>query len=240
MANNERKGFEKIFASVFLRGKSRLTALLRPLLCTAATLLLVILLLDLGVGLYVRKAIYTDAQTIPHRPYGMVLGTSKYFINNSPNLFYHYRLQAAEQLFKTGKIDYLLLSGDNRTLQYNEPRTMQRDLKKNGIEDRFLFPDYAGFRTLDSVIRAKQVFHATPMTIITQRFQCERALFIAKYYHIDAICFAAEYPKDYIFVRFREVFARLQMLWDLATEKTPYFLGAPEPLPAPALNPATP
>ncbi len=197
----------------------------------------VLILIDQAIGFYVRQGIYTDINSIPNRPYGLLLGTSKYFAKNTPNLFYSNRLLAADELFKAKKIDYLLLSGDNRTVEYNEPRTMYKDLKKMGIPDAFMYMDYAGFRTLDSVIRADQVFKAHSITIITQKFHCERALFIAKYHNIDAICFAAEYPSGYTFVRIREFFARLQAIWDLLIEKEPHFLGKPEPLPPPVTIP---
>ncbi|TCK01514.1 SanA protein [Volucribacter psittacicida] len=192
-----------------------------------------LILVDQAISFYVRKQIYQDISSLPYRPYGVVLGTAKYVAKNTPNLFYHYRLQAAEQLFKQHKVDYLLLSGDNRTLQYNEPRTMYRDLRQMGIPAEFLYMDFAGFRTLDSIIRADQVFKAHSITIITQKFHCERALFIAKYHHIDAICFAADYPDSYSLVRVREFFARLLALWDLFTKKEPHFLGEVEPLPPP-------
>ncbi|MFZ7201763.1 SanA/YdcF family protein [Avibacterium avium] len=195
----------------------------------------VLVLIDQAIGFYVRQGIYTDINKLPYRPYGLVLGTSKYFAKNTPNLFYSYRLNAASELFKERKVDYLLLSGDNRTVEYNEPRTMFKDLKKMGVPEEYMYRDYAGFRTLDSVIRADQVFKAHSITIITQRFHCERALFIAKYHNIDAICFVAEYPSGYNFVRFREFFARVQAVVDLLSEKEPRFLGKPEPLPPPPL-----
>lgn len=190
-------------------------------------------MIDQAIGFYVRQGVYTDINKLPYRPYGLVLGTSKYFSKKTPNLFYSYRLLSANELFKQKKIDYLLLSGDNRTIEYNEPRTMFKDLKKMGVPEEFMYMDYAGFRTLDSVLRADQIFKAHSITIITQRFHCERALFIAKYHNIDAICFVADYPAGYHFVRFREFFARLQAVLDLLIEKEPYFLGNPEPLPPP-------
>ncbi|SSZ29523.1 vancomycin high temperature exclusion protein [Aggregatibacter aphrophilus] len=166
-----------------------------------------------------------------------MLGTSKYFANNTLNLFYYNRLLAAQRLFEAKKVDYLLLSGDNRTLQYNEPRTMLKDLKKMGVPQEFIYLDFAGFRTLDSVIRADQVFKAHSLTIISQKFHCERALFIAKFHNIDAICFVADYPQVYSLVRVREFFARLQAVWDLMVEREPHFLGEPEPLPPPVTIP---
>lgn len=192
-----------------------------------------LILIDQAIGFYVRSQIYTDINQLPKRPYGVVFGTAKYVAKNKPNLYYQYRLQAANALFKQNKVDYLLLSGDNRTAQYNEPRNMYQDLRKMGIGNEFLYMDYAGFRTLDSVIRANQVFQAHSVTLITQRFHCERALFIANYYHIDAICYAAQSPKLHYSLRIREFFARLLLIWDLISQKAPHFLGDPEPLPAP-------
>ncbi|WP_279716324.1 SanA/YdcF family protein [Chelonobacter oris] len=196
---------------------------------------ILIIVIDQAIGFYVRKNIYDNIHAVPHRPYALVLGTSRYFSDNSINLFYYNRLLAAQELIKNNKVDYLLLSGDNRTRQYNEPRNMFYDLRKLGINSEFMYLDFAGFRTLDSVIRAKSVFHANAITIVSQRFHCERALFIAQYYDIDAVCYAAEYPEGHYGVRFREFFARLYMLWDLLTEKGPYFLGEPEPLPPPIM-----
>lgn len=214
--------------------------LLKPLLKYSAYFfsfsLIVIILVDQAIGCYVRKNIYYDIHAVPHRPYALVLGTSRYFSDNSLNLFYYNRLLAAQELVKNNKVDYLLLSGDNRTPQYNEPRNMFYDLRKLGVNGEFMYLDFAGFRTLDSVIRAKSVFRADSFTIVSQRFHCERALFIAQYYDIDAICYAAEYPGGHYGVRVREFFARLYMLWDLLTEKGPYFLGEPEPLPPPLMS----
>ncbi|TNH03701.1 vancomycin high temperature exclusion protein [Testudinibacter sp. TR-2022] len=196
---------------------------------------ILVLLTDQLIGFYVRKNIYDDINAVPHRPYALVLGTSRYFSDNSLNLFYYNRLLAAQQLIKNNKVDYLLLSGDNRTPQYNEPRNMFYDLRKLGVNSEFMYLDFAGFRTLDSVIRAKTIFHANSITIVSQKFHCERALFIAQYYNIDAICYVAEYPSGHYSVRVREFFARLYMIWDLLTEKGPYFLGESEPLPPPLM-----
>lgn len=196
-------------------------------------LLGLIIAVDNWISFSVRQSVYDNIEKIPYRPYAVLLGTSKYTIKNTPNQFYDNRLNTSKALFDAQKFDYILLSGDNRTLQYNEPKMMAKDLKKMGIWYHVLFPDYAGFRTLDSVIRAKQVFHAEPMTIISQRFHCERALFIAQYHNIDAICMAAPDPDVYLITRLRETLARFLMLWELWFEKQPHFLGNPEPLPAP-------
>ncbi len=204
-------------------------------LCSIGVVVLVSI--DMGISYWVRDRIYHDINQLPYRPYGLVLGTAKYFKNNTLNLFYYNRLSAAEQLVKHHKVDYLLLSGDNRTMQYNEPQRMFKDLLKMGVPSQTMYFDYAGFRTLDSVIRADKIFNAQSLTIITQRFHCERALFIAKHYDLDAICFEADYPQGYAMVRIREFFARVQAVLDILLGKQPYFLGKPEPLPPPILPP---
>ncbi|OOF68326.1 vancomycin high temperature exclusion protein [Rodentibacter caecimuris] len=187
--------------------------------------------IDQLISYSVQEKVYRYINDIPHRPYSMVLGTSKYFINGRPNQYYRYRLEAAKALIDEQKTDYLLLSGDNRTLQYNEPRMMFRDLRKMGVPENKMFYDFAGFRTLDSVIRADKIFQIQPMIIVSQQFHCERALFIAKWNNIDAICFAAQQPDTYLSTRIREIFARVKALIDVIFGVKPHFLGMPEPLP---------
>lgn len=108
------------------------------------------------------------------------------------------------------------------------------DLRKMGVSESVMFKDFAGFRTLDSVVRANKVFQVPSFTIISQKFHCERALLIAKHYDIDAICFTAKQPEVYFETRVREMFARVKAVLDLIIGVKPYFLGAPEPLPMPA------
>lgn len=107
------------------------------------------------------------------------------------------------------------------------------DLRKMGVSESVMFKDFAGFRTLDSVVRASKVFQVPSFTIISQKFHCERALLIAKHYDIDAICFTAKQPEMYFGIRIREIFARMKAVLDLIIGVKPYFLGAPEPLPIP-------
>ena len=110
---------------------------------------------------------------------------------------------------------YLLLSGDNAQQSYNEPMTMRRDLIAAGVAPSDIVLDYAGFRTLDSIVRTRKVFDTNDFIIITQRFHCERALFIALHMGIQAQCYAVPSPKDMMTVRAREIFARLGALTDL-------------------------
>ena len=223
---------------------SKMTALLGPLSLPLKKLLSYVLgfslvaliscfIIDRAVSFYVQDRVYEDIETLPHRHYALVLGTSKYVAKGKTNKYYDYRLEASKLLIDQDKVDYLLLSGDNRTIQYNEPRTMFLDLRKMGVSESVMFKDFAGFRTLDSVVRANKVFQIPSFTIISQKFHCERALLIAKHYDIDAICFTAKQPEVYFGTRVREMFARVKAVLDLIIGVKPYFLGTPEPLPMP-------
>jgi len=189
--------------------------------------------LDQWISLRTQPYIYDEVQTLPHRQVGVVLGTSKYYRTGVINQYYLYRIQGAINAYNSGKVKYLLLSGDNAQQSYNEPSTMRRDLIAAGIPASDIVLDYAGFRTLDSVVRTRKVFDTNDFIIITQRFHCERALFIALHMGIQAQCFAVPSPKNMLSVRSREIFARLGALTDLyLLKREPRFLGPLIPIPA--------
>ena len=177
--------------------------------------MMIVLLIDIGTSYWVEDKIYTDIEKLPHREYAIVLGTAKYYQSGTPNLYYKYRLDAAMQVYKAKKSDYFLMSGDNKTAYYNEPKTMTNDLRRMGMQNQYIRQDYAGYNTLDSIIRANKVFKLSEFIVISQRFHCERALFIAKFHNINAICFVAKYPEQHYKVRIRELFARTAMLFNL-------------------------
>lgn len=177
--------------------------------------------------------IYEEVQLLPHREVGVVLGTAKYYRRGVINQFYRYRMQGALNAYNSGKISYLLLSGDNAQRNYNEPKTMRRDLITAGVAPADIVLDYAGFRTLDSIVRTHKVFATNDFTIITQRFHCERALFIAFYMGLQAQCYAIPSPKNMFLVRIREVFARFSTFADLYIfKREPRFLGPKVQIPA--------
>ena len=130
---------------------------------------------------------YNQVQGIPKNKVGLVLGTSKYLSNGARNLFFKYRIDGAVELYEAGKIEYVLVSGDNKQSSYNEPRDMFNELVKRGIPSNKIVLDYAGFRTLDSVLRAHKVFGQKAFTIITQQFHNERAIFIGVKKGLDVI-----------------------------------------------------
>ncbi|AHG75756.1 hypothetical protein CT138_08235 [Mannheimia varigena] len=184
-------------------------------------LILGLLAVDAITSYIIRDKIYTDVKKLPHREYAVVLGTAKFYSKDVINRYYKYRLDAAKQLVQSEKVDLLLLSGDNKTPYYNEPKTMTNDLLKMGVPQRQIKQDYAGYTTFDSIIRATEVYKLPPFTIVSQKFHCERALFIAKFKNIDAICYAAKYPEGAYQVRLREILARAVMVFNLLMGKTP-------------------
>ena len=170
---------------------------------------------------------YTSVSEIPHNKVGLLLGTGKILMNGRLNLYYKYRINAAVKLFNSGKINYILVSGDNSTSYYDEPTTIKRDLIKKGIPKDKIYLDYAGFRTFDSVVRSKEIFGQKSITVISQAFHNERAIFIANQKDINAIGFNA---KDVggeggERTQLREKFARVKVILDILFGKEPKFLG---------------
>ena len=201
--------------------------LLKYILILLALLVIFVVSVDMYVTYSVKKQVYNDIQTIGHRKVGLLLGTSKYVAGGRVNLYYKYRIEAAVALYKAGKIDFVLVSGDNRRHNYNEPWTMKKDLEAAGIPPGRIILDYAGFRTLDSIVRSSAVFNAGSIIVISQRFHNERALFIANSKGLNAIASNAQDPPQRLQVKvmIREKLARVKMLLDLVFNKQPKFYG---------------
>lgn len=172
--------------------------------------------------------IFKSLKDLPKARVGLLLGTSKYNRGGGANLFFRYRIDAAISLFQSHKIDYILVSGDNRTLAYNEPRDMRKALLARGIPDTAIYMDFAGLRTFDSVVRCKKVFGQSAFIIISQEFHLSRALFIAQHAGIYAIGYAAKNVPDAYSIKtsIREYFARTKAILDIFIFPTkPRFLG---------------
>ena len=207
------------------------------ILLACLVLLLALIAMLLGYSEWIvsdaRHYTHDKVDEVPYNRVAVVLGTSKYLSGGGPNHYFKYRIKAAAELYNDAKVDFIIVSGDNATVQYNEPRQMRRALIKAGIPASAIYMDFAGFRTLDSVVRAKEVFGQDRFTVVSQGFHNERAIFIARHFGIDAVGFNAEDPSAYqgIRTRVREVFARLMGLLDLyVLDKGPKFLGEPVPI----------
>jgi SanA protein len=178
-----------------------------------------------------RGRVYDRIDEIPPREVGLVLGTSKRRPDGGPNPFFLNRIDAAVKLYRAGKVKHLLVSGDNHLNGYNEPVDMRNALVAQGVPAGVITLDYAGLRTLDSIVRADKIFRLRRFTIISQRDHDDRAMLIAKHYGLDTIAYAADdvdfhyAPRAHIHVWLAEVKVVLD-LYVLHTK--PMYLGKPE------------
>ena len=170
---------------------------------------------------------YSSINEIPKNRVGLVLGTAKKIVGGHPNPYYSNRIKATVELFEAHKIDFVLVSGDNGSIYYNEPNTIKKDLIANDIPEERIFLDYAGFRTLDSMVRANVVFGLDSVTVISQKFHNERAIFLAHKKGLMAIGYNADDVKGQqgFKVQFREYFARVKVFIDLVLKTEPKFYG---------------
>ncbi len=184
------------------------------------------------VNLHVKSSadgrIYASVDSIPHNKVALLLGTNPLNRFGRPNSYFTNRIQTAADLYHAGKVDYIIASGDNHTKKYDEPTAMRDSLMAHGVPEDRIILDYAGFRTLDSVVRAKEVFGCDSITIISQEDHNERALYLAAENGIEAIAINAHLRAG------RRVRARLtlrewlaidKMMLDLWIGKQPHFLG---------------
>ena len=188
-----------------------------------------ILYSNIRIDRYAKGRLYDTVSDVPHYHTALVLGTSPIGRNGGPNLYFLSRIDATAKLYEAGKIGRILVSGDNRKEEYNEPEEMKKALVDKGIPEEVIFLDYAGFRTFDSVVRAKEVFGQSEFIVVSQKFHNERAVFIAGKKGIKAAGFnAADVRASYGFItHVREWGARCKVFIDLLFGKKPHFLGEP-------------
>lgn len=178
-----------------------------------------------------RARMYQDVREVPKGRVGLVLGTSKSLDGRVENPYFTYRMEAAAALYHAGKVEHLLVSGDNRVKRYNEPRDMRDALIALGVPRGAITMDFAGLRTLDSVVRAKKIFGQDSLIIISQGFHNYRALFIAAHHDIEAVALSAFLPEGSGWMQGREYLARTKAVLDLYVfGVAPKYLGEEEPL----------
>lgn len=178
--------------------------------------------------------VFRSVENVPDNDVGLVLGTGKSTRRGSPNLHFKQRMDAAVALYRSGKVRHLLVSGDNHIAGYDEPTDMREALVAAGVPTNAITCDYAGFRTLDSVVRAKRVFGLSSCTIVSEEFHCPRALWIASQQGLNAVAFAApdlQSRRWMLRVKAREALARVLCGLDLYVFHTrPKFPGPSEPI----------
>lgn len=196
------------------------------------------LLIALGIGISVfllwycnnlvlRKShgkTFSSIEEVPFNKTGLLLGTGMLLGNGNVNPFFQNRITATVQLMKVGKIENLIISGDNGRVGYDEPSDMRNQLIAAGIDSTRIYLDYAGFRTYDSMVRAKKIFGQTNLTVISQLFHNERAIYIAESFGMNVIGFnAADVGGEAVLMR--EWLARVNAWLDVLISKDPHFLG---------------
>ena len=173
--------------------------------------------------------LYTDTGSIPPSEVGLLLGTTPQTrIGHKPNQFFKYRIDATESLYKAGKIKLILISGDGNSLDgINEVECMKDSLGARGIPKNAFILDKEGFRTLDSVVRATKVYDVHSYVVISQKFHCERAIYLAEHLGLDVhdlVGFnAADATSNMAIMTYiREYFARVKVFVDIFTGKEPH------------------
>lgn len=210
----------------FLRG-------LRLFFYFIAALIVLVVVANVWIVASTANNVYTDHKKIANNDVALVLGTSHLLTDGSPNPFFNDRMEMAALLYKEGKVRHFIVSGDNRTRYYNEPAEMMKALQKLGVPASSITLDYAGLRTLDSIVRCKEIFGQDHITIVTQDFHSYRALFISDYYGIDAIAYVPQSvpSSEPEMIQWREYLARAKAVLDLYILKTnPRHLGDKEPI----------
>lgn len=195
-----------------------------------ALVLVVLFACHVTVKRATRGRLFDAAIAVPDQRVALVLGCTKKLRGGWSNPFFTARIQAAAQLFNAGKATALIVSGDNHHEGYDEPTDMKEALIAAGVPENKITCDYAGFRTLDSVVRAKKVFGQERITIVSQPFHNERAIYLARCNGIDAIGLNAEDVKFEwaLKIYIREAFARVRAVLDVNVLHTqPHFLGEP-------------
>lgn len=171
---------------------------------------------------------FDDVSAMPEAPAALVLGTAAHVAGGWNNYFFKYRMEAAAALFKSGKVKALIVSGDNGTQSYDEPTDMKLALMKLGVPAEKIVCDYAGFRTLDSVVRAKEVFGQQRVIIVSQQFHNARAIYLARAFGMEAFGLNAKDVPVSLSVKtfLREKLACVKAVLDVNVLGTqPRFLG---------------
>ncbi|MFP4301665.1 MAG: vancomycin high temperature exclusion protein [Spirochaetaceae bacterium] len=190
-----------------------------------------IILIFLSNTLVVQQSegsIYRDLATVPPTRVALLLGTSRWVRGGRANPFFDNRVAAAARLYETDKVEFILASGDNSHPSYNEPAYLRAALLRSGVPKERVFLDYAGFSTLDSVVRAREVFGLESVLVVSQPFHLQRALFIADASGLDAVGYAAADVEEWagVSVRLREALARVKAVLDVYVfHRSPRYLG---------------
>ncbi len=174
-----------------------------------------------------KNYLFSKAKNLPTAKTALLLGTSKTFKNGNDNLYFNYRIDACLELYRSGKVSHILISGDNGSKEYNEPQDMKNELISKGIPSEKITLDFAGFDTYDSVLRAKMIFGQQSFIVVSQKFHNQRAVYIARRNGIQAFGYNARDVKKMngLKTKIREFFACLKAYIEVKVNVSPTYLG---------------
>jgi len=205
------------------------------LLCASGALLVYVA--QARVKAAAQQRSFERLDQVPHAPAALVLGCAPRTRDGRPNLYFERRMDAAAELYSSGVVEALIASGDNQRVDYDEPSAMKAALVARGVPAERIHCDYAGLRTLDSVVRAAEVFGQRRFVIVSQRFHNERALYLARAHGLDVYAYDAAPVARGGVARARELAARAAALLDVHVFGTaPKFLGRAIDVSAPAID----
>jgi SanA protein len=174
-----------------------------------------------------KNFLFSQAKNLPSTKTALLLGTSKKLSNGNDNLYFKYRIDACLELYRSGKVSHILISGDNGSKEYNEPQDMKNELISRGIPEEKITLDYAGFDTYDSVLRAKMIFGQDAFIVVSQKFHNQRAVYIARRNGIHAYGYNARDVKKMngLKTKIREFFACVKAYIEVKVNVNPAYLG---------------
>ncbi|WP_018968914.1 SanA/YdcF family protein [Rubritalea marina] len=203
------------------------------LLAFGASGLLALGLIYLRVESVAAPRLEYTLDAVPERKVCLVLGCAPTLIDGRPNLYFKFRIDAAAQLYHAGKVQFLLVSGDNSDRYYDEPTAMKKALVAAKVPEHAIICDYAGLRTLDSVVRAKEVFKEESILLVSQPFHSKRAIYLGQALGVDIVAHpAADVTTNQgTKTQMREIFARAKAFLDIHLLDTQAkHLGQPQPI----------
>ncbi|MFT5479313.1 MAG: SanA protein [Bacteroidia bacterium] len=209
--------------------KTTLKNIARPIFYLGISLMLVISISDVWIESTTKDLTFDTLENLPSKKVAIVLGTSAKGRFGSPNYYFVHRMEAAAKLYFSGKVEYIIVSGDNSRKEYDESTDMKNDLIARGIPADKIYVDYAGFRTLDSVVRCQDIFGTKDLIIVSQEFHNQRAIFLASHHGLRAHGYNARdlSVRAGIVVQLREKLARVKAVLDVIVHKKPKFSGDP-------------
>jgi SanA protein len=206
--------------------------LLKLFLVLAGLFLLIILAARLTTGLYARSRTYATSD-VPSRRVVIVFGAGLWRNGTATPVLYD-RVATAAALYHAGKVEFLLMSGDNRFIDYNEPAVMREVALSLGVPGDAIVLDFAGRRTYDTCYRARDIFQVEEAILVTQAFHLPRALYLCNQLGVDSVGVPADlqaYRKStMLYWNLREVLATVNALWEVHISHPIPVLGEPEPI----------